>query len=125
MPHSPQDMCANAPGGDRVKIYLTPSPHWATIPGVTEAWSVSDLNRYVRQMLETDIHLQDVRVAGEISGFRTYPSGRGQFQLDVAWLDPAGEGALYREFLQLKARLEAEGLFAPERKRPRPAWPRV
>ena len=166
-------MCANAPGGDRVKIYLTPSPHWATIPGVTEAWSVSDLNRYVRQMLETDIHLQDVRVAGEISGFRTYPSGhwyftlkdasaqincvmwrsraekqaarfmprdgdaveahgnvtlyetRGQFQLDVAWLDPAGEGALYREFLQLKARLEAEGLFAPERKRPRPAWPRV
>jgi exodeoxyribonuclease VII large subunit len=38
---------------------------------------------------------------------------------------PAGEGRLFREFLALRDRLEAEGLFAEERKRPLPAWPRV
>jgi exodeoxyribonuclease VII large subunit len=39
-------------------------------------------------------------------------------------MEPAGEGALQREFEQLKARLGAEGLFAPERKRTLPAFPR-
>jgi exodeoxyribonuclease VII large subunit len=48
----------------------------------------------------------------------------GQYQLYADALRAAGEGALYQEFLRLKARLEAEGLFAPERKRPLPAWPR-
>ena len=47
----------------------------------------------------------------------------GQYQLYADALRPAGEGALFQEFLRLKARLEAEGLFAPERKRPLPAWP--
>jgi exodeoxyribonuclease VII large subunit len=37
---------------------------------------------------------------------------------------PAGMGNLYLEFERLKARLEAEGLFAPERKRPLPRFPR-
>lgn len=49
----------------------------------------------------------------------------GQYQLYVDSVRPAGEGWLYQEFLRLKARLEAEGLFAPERKRPLPALPRV
>ena len=35
-----------------------------------------------------------------------------------------GEGFLYQEFLRLKAKLEAEGLFEPERKRPIPQWPK-
>jgi exodeoxyribonuclease VII large subunit len=35
-----------------------------------------------------------------------------------------GEGALYQEFLRLKAMLEAEGLFTPERKRPIPMFPK-
>jgi exodeoxyribonuclease VII large subunit len=47
----------------------------------------------------------------------------GQYQLYVDRLTPAGEGALYQEFLRLKAALEAEGLFDPERKRPIPALP--
>ena len=38
---------------------------------------------------------------------------RGEFQLLVEHLEEAGEGALRREFEQLKARLAAEGLFAP------------
>ena len=48
----------------------------------------------------------------------------GQYQLYAGLIRPAGEGVLYQEFLLLKARLEAEGLFEPERKRPIPKWPR-
>ena len=48
---------------------------------------------------------------------------QGQYQLYVDALRPAGEGALFQEFLRLKARLETEGLFAPERKRPIPQMP--
>lgn len=135
-----------------------------------ETWSVSDLNRYVRQSLEADYRLKNVAVTGEISGFKAYPSGhwyftlkdagaqvncvlwraraarqtftpregdavtatghitlyeqRGQFQFDVATLERAGQGDLYREFEQLKARLKAEGLFdRPKRELPR--LPRV
>ena len=136
-------------------------------------WTVAELNRYVRQSLEKDARLQDIRVTGEISGLKFYPSGhwyfslkdaaaqvscvmwrsraeaqrqryqpregdqveaqgsatlyetRGQYQFDVTSLQPVGAGELFREYLALKARLEAEGLFAPERKRPLPRWPRV
>jgi len=51
-----------------------------------------------------------------------YEAG-GQYQLYADLIRPAGEGQLYQEFLRLKARLEAEGLFDPQRKRPIPAWP--
>ena len=47
----------------------------------------------------------------------------GQYQLYVDGLRLAGEGWLYQEFLRLKARLEAEGLFDSARKRPIPAFP--
>ncbi len=47
----------------------------------------------------------------------------GQYQLYADNLRPAGQGALYQEFLRLKAKLESEGLFDPGRKRPLPAWP--
>ncbi len=48
----------------------------------------------------------------------------GVYQLYADLIRPSGEGALYQEFLRLKARLEAEGLFDPQRKRPIPRWPR-
>lgn len=51
-----------------------------------------------------------------------YEAG-GQYQLYVDRLIPAGQGALFQEFLRLRAELEAEGLFAPERKRPVPFTP--
>ena len=47
----------------------------------------------------------------------------GQYQLYVDAVRLTGEGALYQEFLRLKARLEAEGLFAVERKRQLPERP--
>ena len=49
---------------------------------------------------------------------------RGEYQLIVEALEPQGQGALQLAFEQLKARLEAEGLFAAERKRPLPRFPR-
>ncbi|MGS1099942.1 exodeoxyribonuclease VII large subunit [Rhodanobacter sp. UC4448_H15] len=49
---------------------------------------------------------------------------RGEFQLVAEYMEPAGEGALQREFEQLKARLDAEGLFDPARKRALPRYAR-
>jgi exodeoxyribonuclease VII large subunit len=49
---------------------------------------------------------------------------RGEFQLVAESMELAGEGALQREFEQLKARLAAEGLFDPERKRALPRFAR-
>ena len=49
---------------------------------------------------------------------------RGEFQLVAEHMEPAGEGALQREFERLKAQLDAEGLFAQERKRPLPPFAR-
>ncbi len=135
------------------------------------ALSVTEITRYLRQLLESDEILQDVWIAGEISNLSRPASGHiyfsmkdetaalrcviwksfalrlrvplqnglaveahgyislyerdGQYQLYIDALRPAGEGLLDQEFLRLKARLEAEGLFAPERKRSVPAFPRT
>lgn len=49
---------------------------------------------------------------------------RGNYQLIVDHLEEAGEGALRRAFDELRRRLEAEGLFAMQAKRPLPKFPR-
>ena len=50
---------------------------------------------------------------------------RGELQLVVESMQQAGQGSLFEQFLQLKAKLEAEGLFATIRKRPLPVMPRA
>ncbi len=50
---------------------------------------------------------------------------QGRYQLNIEDLRPQGAGDLLRRFEELKARLRAEGLFDPERRRPLPAYPRV
>lgn len=133
------------------------------------AWSVTELTRYVRDLLESDANLQDLWVQGEVSNLSRPSSGHmyftlkdsnsalrcvmwrnavgrleflpregdeievhgtisvyeasGQYQLYADALRPLGEGALYQQFLRLKARLEAEGLFDEARKRQIPSWP--
>ncbi len=134
------------------------------------AWTVTDLTRYLRDLLESDFNLQDVWVEGEVSNFSQPRSGHvyftlkddraalrcvmwrsvvarqaylprdgeavlvhgkvsvyeagGQYQLYADRIQPVGTGALFQAFLELKARLQAEGLFDEDRKRPIPAWPR-
>jgi len=48
---------------------------------------------------------------------------RGELQISAEYLEPKGAGSLQLAFEQLKAKLEAEGLFAPERKKPIPPLP--
>jgi len=49
--------------------------------------------------------------------------GRGDFQLLIEHMEPAGEGALQQAFEQLKEKLAAEGLFDTALKRPLPPYP--
>ena len=133
------------------------------------ALTVSDINRYLRELFESDEIVRDVWVQGEVANLSRPASGHiyftlkdqssalksviwkttamrlpltlqsgmaveahgsvsvyerdGQYQLYVDAVRLTGEGALYQEFTRLKARLEAEGLFDPERKRPIPERP--
>lgn len=61
-----------------------------------------------------------VRVRGRLTLYEP----RGEYQILVDSLEPVGEGALRIAFEQIKAKLEAEGLFADELKRPMPMFPR-
>ncbi len=131
---------------------------------------VTSLNRYVAQTLMSDPVLRGVRLRGEVSNFKVYPSGHwyftlkdqrcrvacvlfrsnavrmsfqpregdqvilhgdvrlyeegGSYQFVADSMRPEGTGSLYQQFERLKAKLQAEGLFDEERKRPLPLRPR-
>jgi exodeoxyribonuclease VII large subunit len=57
-------------------------------------------------------------------GVVTVFEARGQYQLNVQIVQPRGVGLLQAKFEALKRKLEADGLFAPERKRSLPRFPR-
>ncbi len=59
----------------------------------------------------------------EVHGGISIYEAAGQYQLYADQIRPLGEGALYQEFLELKAKLEAEGLFDPAAKRTIPDIP--
>src|SRR2546425_7413677 len=61
-----------------------------------------------------------VQVYGNVTVFEA----RGQYQLSVQILQPRGLGLLQAKFEALKRKLEAEGLFAPERKKPLSKFPK-
>ncbi len=138
---------------------------------VHPVYSVSDLNAYIRALLEGNENLMDIWVAGEVSNlskprsghiyftlmdmdasvrcviWRVHASrlkgafrdgmrveahgnvsvyeGGGLYQLYVDGIRAAGEGRLYQEFLLLKEKLTAEGIFEEERKRPIPIQPKL
>ncbi|MFH1429634.1 MAG: exodeoxyribonuclease VII large subunit [Candidatus Margulisiibacteriota bacterium] len=134
------------------------------------AVSVSQLNKYIKALLDNDILLSSIIVMGEISNVRHYKAGnqiyftlkdensqiscvlfgstlsrlkfepsdglkivahgrvsvyekRGQYSIQVFYMEPQGIGALATAFEQLKEKLDKEGLFAPERKTPLPQYP--
>jgi exodeoxyribonuclease VII large subunit len=61
-----------------------------------------------------------VQIFGTVSVF----AARGQYQISVQIVQPFGRGALQAKFEALKRKLETEGLFAAERKRPLPEFPK-
>jgi len=141
---------------------------WELEPAVL---TVSEVTRYIRDLLESDLLLRDLWIRGEVSNFSRSTAGhiyftlkdeeasircvlwryvaeeqthlpadgqvfilhgrvsvyevQGAYQFYVDLVQPAGVGTLYLRFLALKDRLEREGLFAPERKRPIPPFPRA
>jgi exodeoxyribonuclease VII large subunit len=132
--------------------------------------TVSELNAYLRELLDADEIVRDIWIEGEVSNFVRAASGHcyftlkqgqsqiksacwrssvaripampgngdavlahgrvafyeagGQVQLYIDMIRPAGVGLLHARFEQLKARLDAEGLFDPSRKRALPPLPR-
>ena len=58
-----------------------------------------------------------------VRGRVTIYEDRGELQIAAEYIEPKGAGSLQLAFEQLKAKLEAEGLFAPERKKPIPTLP--
>ncbi|MGJ5815451.1 exodeoxyribonuclease VII large subunit [Paludibaculum fermentans] len=139
-----------------------------TFDSAPSVFTVTEVTAAIHRLLT--LNFDDVRISGEISGYKVWTSGhayftlkdsgsqlrcvlfkntlrymrfkpadglavvargsvevrqeRGEYQLIVSSLEPQGLGALQLAFEQLKARLAAEGLFAAERKRPLPAFPR-
>ena len=136
------------------------------------AVSVSELNTFIKMLLESAPTLNDVYVKGEISNFKNHISsghfyfslkdkdsqikavmfrssaskmkfipengmmvvvhGRvasyvrdGQYRLYADSMEPDGVGALYVAFEQLKQRLAAQGVFAPEKKKTLPKIPKT
>lgn len=132
--------------------------------------AVSELARYLKDLMAEDYLLQDVWVRGEITNYTQSAAGhryfslkdesaaircvlfagrgqavpslrqgmavvahgrmsmyeaRGDVQFYVDAIEDAGQGLLHLRFEALKAQLEAEGLFDPERKRQIPAAPMV
>mgnify|MGYP000950531207 FL=1 len=63
---------------------------------------------------------QGVQVHGNMSFY----ANAGQAQLYVDSMQPLGEGLLYQEYLRLKNKLESEGLFDPDHKKPIPEFSR-
>jgi exodeoxyribonuclease VII large subunit len=95
-------------------VYLTLKDERAAIDGVVWKGQVRGLGIRPEQGLE-------VIVTGKITA---YPAG-SRYQIVIETMEAAGVGALLAQLERLKARLSAEGLFAPERKQPLPALPAV
>lgn len=93
-------------------------------------FTLKDKNASLRcVMWKTDasrlrVNLQD-GMAIEAHGKIAVYEPQGQYQLVANQIQAKGEGALYQEFLRLKAMLEAEGLFNPENKREIPQLPKI
>lgn len=94
-------------------IYFTLKDSNAALKCVMWKTSAMRLRLGLQDGMEVEVH-------GRIGVYEV----SGQYQLYADQIRPVGEGALYQEFMRLRAMLEAEGLFAPERKRPIPLLPK-
>ena len=94
-------------------IYFTLKDSGAAVKSVMWRSSAARLALDLRDGMEIEAH-----------GYISIYDVSGQYQLYADEIRPVGEGELYREYLRLKAFLEAEGLFDPDAKRPVPNLPK-
>jgi exodeoxyribonuclease VII large subunit len=92
-------------------------------------FSLKDASAQVRCVMfrGRNQYAEFVPANGDHVEIRALPSlyeARGEFQLGAEAIRRAGAGRLYEAFLKLKAKLEAEGLFDPDKKRALPGFPR-
>ena len=138
---------------------------------IEQAFTVTEINNYIKSLLDGEATLRNVQIVGEVSNFKRYPSGHcyftlkdsgavlkcvmfrgkamsmkfepqngdtvlaigritvyerdGVYQLYTDMLLPQGVGDLMVAYEKLKAKLEAEGLFASERKQALPVNPKT
>ena len=91
-------------------------------------FTLKDGNAQIRVvMFRTSARLLRFRPADGLQvvvrGRVTVYEDRGELQISAEYIEPKGAGSLQLAFEQLKAKLEAEGLFAAERKKPIPSLP--
>src|SRR6202045_1933018 len=91
-------------------------------------FTLKDGNAQIRVvMFRTSARLLRFRPADGLQvvvrGRVTVYEDRGELQISAEYVEPKGAGSLQLAFEQLKAKLEAEGLFAAERKKPIPTLP--
>lgn len=90
-------------------------------PDAKAAMSCVIWNSQLNKLMQLPVQGEQLIVLGSI---RVYPQ-RGQYQLIVWQALPAGEGLQALRYRQLRNRLEAEGLFDPQRKRSLPTHPQT
>lgn len=95
-------------------IYFTLKDESASLRCVIWKWTAQYLHIRPEDGMAVDVH----------GKFGVYEKG-GQYQFYGDAIRSQGEGKLFQEFLRLKNKLEAEGLFAEERKKEIPAFPHV
>ncbi|MDQ3880622.1 MAG: exodeoxyribonuclease VII large subunit, partial [Chloroflexota bacterium] len=100
---------------------LPPSGHcFFTLKDATSQIKAVMFREELQRSPVQPLHGMQVICHGRVRGYET----QGVYQLYVETLQPAGEGDLHRRYEQLRARLTAEGLFAADRRRSLPRWPR-
>ena len=101
-------------------------------PGMRTAWvTLRDVEVDMSLTIVTDVAILDRVKPGVTDGQRVivqarpeFYTGRGQLQMRAREFRTVGRGALLEELERLRALFAAEGLFAPDRKRPLPFLPR-
>lgn len=107
--------------GEISNLVKASSGHWYFALKDEQAQVRCVMFRHKNQLLDKEI-VNGLQV--EVQAIASLYEARGDFQLTIEQLRPAGLGVLYEQFAQLKQKLELEGLFAESRKRPLPIFPR-
>ena len=110
--------------GEVCELSRSPSGH--TYLSIKDSGSQMAAVLFRREAMRQSDEVRELRkgVSVVLHGYLTLYEPRGNVQLYVERVVVEGDGEFFMRFERLKARLDAEGLFAAARKRPLPAFPR-